>query len=286
MRALITGAEGQLGRHLSATAPSGASVLAAGRAQCDISEPRSVAAILESFEPDVVFNTAAYTSVDAAEDNPDLAFEINARGPEILAGATAARGSRLIHISTDYVFDGNSSTPYPPEAPTHPLNVYGASKLEGERLASAAAPATLIVRVGWLYSKTGKNFLSRMAAGTASGPQIKVVRDQIGCPTSAREFALALWRAAGAGMSGVYHWANLGATTWYDFALECDKVARELALSGRARGEIVGVESAEFPSRARRPRYSVLDPARLAAALGITPSLWTEALRAELKREN
>ncbi|HET7614910.1 MAG TPA: dTDP-4-dehydrorhamnose reductase [Gemmatimonadaceae bacterium] len=284
MRALVTGAEGQLGRHLVATAPRDVAVEAVGHEQCDITDPQAVARALESFQPDVVINTAAYTSVDAAEDNEDLAFLVNARAPELLARAAARGGARLIHISTDYVFDGSRSTPYPPDAPTNPLNTYGASKLEGERLAQAAASSTLIVRVGWLYSKTGKNFLSRIAAGNIAAPQIRVVRDQVGCPTSAREFALALWRAARSQLSGVYHWANLGQTTWYDFALECGKVAGELNLSDRSAPEIVGVTSEEFPSRARRPRYSVLDPARLAAALGISPSSWIEALRAEMQR--
>ena len=285
MRALVTGAEGQLGRHLAATAPRGVTVEAVGHEQCDITDPRAVANAFESFQPDVVINTAAYTGVDAAEDNEDLAFLVNARAPELLARAAFRLGARLIHISTDYVFDGLRSTPYPPDAPTNPLNTYGASKLEGERLARAAASSTLVVRVGWLYSKTGKNFLSRIAGGNIATPEIRVVQDQVGCPTSAREFAAALWRAAESELSGVYHWANLGQTTWYDFALECDRVARELGLSGRSAPEIVGVTSEEFPSRASRPRYSVLDPAWLAAALGVRPSSWTDGLRAEMQRE-
>jgi dTDP-4-dehydrorhamnose reductase len=123
-----------------------------------------------------------------------------------------------------------------------------------------------------------------MAGGNIAAPAIRVVRDQVGCPTSAREFATALWRAARSELSGVYHWANLGETTWYDFALECGKVARELGLGDRSGPEIVGVTSEDFPSAARRPRYSALDPAWLAVALGISPGSWSDALRAELQR--
>lgn len=284
MRALITGAGGQLAHELIATAPAGVRLKAVNHTECDITSQRSVEHTFDSFRPDVVINTAAYTAVDAAEDAPDLSFLVNARGAETVAASAERAGSRTIHISTDYVFDGNRSTPYPPDAPTNPLNIYGASKLEGERLVLAAAPSALVVRVGWLYSKTGKNFLSRIVAGAAASQPLRVVRDQIGCPTLAREFAAAIWGASEAELRGVYHWANAGSTTWYDFAVESERVARELGLHGRGFPQIVGVTSEEYPSRAKRPRYSVLDPTRLAEALHTPPAGWQDALRAELMR--
>jgi dTDP-4-dehydrorhamnose reductase len=286
VKALITGGGGQLARQLIATAPAGAELKAVSHAECDIADPFAVSRAFEAFRPDVVINTAAYTGVDAAEDAPETAFEVNARGAENVAAAAARADVRLIHISTDYVFDGTRSTPYPPDAATNPLSVYGASKLEGERLSLRAAPAGLVVRVGWLYSKTGSNFLSRIVAGTRTSRPLTVVRDQIGCPTSAREFAVAVWRAVEAQIRGVYHWANVGEATWYDFAKVCARLARELELPKRPETDIIAVDSDSFPSRAKRPRYSVLDPNRLAEALGIAPSGWQEALRAELLRDS
>jgi dTDP-4-dehydrorhamnose reductase len=284
VRALITGAGGQLAHQLIATAPADVQLKAVSHSECDITNPEAVERTFDSFRPDVVINTAAYTAVDAAEDAPELSFLVNARGAATVAESAERAGARMIHISTDYVFDGKRSTPYPPDAPTNPLNVYGASKLEGERLALAAAPSALVVRVGWLYSKAGKNFLSRIVGGGIASQPLRVVRDQIGCPTSANEFAAAIWRASGTELRGVYHWANVGTTTWYDFALEAERVARELELRGRAVPQIVGVTSEEYPSRARRPRYSVLDPTRLAEALHTSPAAWSDALRAELMR--
>ena len=283
MKVLVTGAGGQLAHQLLATVPPGITVKAVSRAECDITDQSAVQRTCEGYRPDFVINTAAFTAVDAAEDAPDQSFLVNAHGAEIVARSAQRGGARVIHISTDYVFDGKRSTPYPPHAPTNPLSVYGASKLEGEKLVLAAAPSALIVRVGWVYSKTGKNFLSRIVAGTA-GPRLRVVSDQIGCPTSAREFAAALWKAAEGELTGVYHWANLGSTTWYDFALEAERIARELNLPGRGTQQIEGVTSETFPSRARRPRYSVLDPSFLAERLRVSPARWQDALRTELMR--
>ena len=284
MRVLVTGAGGQLAQQLMATSPSNIALKAVGRSECDITDESVVQRTFNGFNPDVVINTAAFTAVDAAEDAPDQSFLVNARGAEIVARSAQRAGARVIHISTDYVFDGKRSSPYPPDAPTNPLSVYGASKLEGEKLVLAASPSALVVRVGWVYSKTGKNFLSRIVSGSAASQRLRVVSDQLGCPTSAREFAEAIWKATRGTLSGVYHWANLGSTTWYDFALETERIARELAIEGRAVPEIEPVTSETFPSRAKRPRYSVLDPSWLAERLAISPARWQDALRAELMR--
>ena len=277
MRALITGADGQLARELVSTASAGVELRSVGRAECDITDSEIIEKVFKSFRPDIVINTAAYTSVDAAEANRELAFLVNARGAENVAKAAELVGSRLIHISTDYVFDGRRSTPYPPEAPTNPINVYGASKLEGEKLVLAAAPSAVIIRAGWLYSTTGKNFLVTILTALRGSRALSVVRDQEGCPTSAHEFAVALWKMSGAGLRGIYHWSNSGSGSWYDFAREIAWVGQKLGLLGEE-PEIRPVTTAEYPRPAKRPPYSVLDSTKLAEALEVSPSSWQQAL--------
>jgi dTDP-4-dehydrorhamnose reductase len=283
VRALVTGANGQLARELVATAPHGVQLRAVTRAECDIVDLQTVEKVVESFRPDIVINTAAYTAVDAAEANKELAFAVNARGAENVAKAAELFEARLIHISTDYVFDGRRSTPYPPDAPTNPINVYGASKLMGERLTLAAAPSTIIVRAGWLYSATGKNFLTGILTALRSTGAISVVTDQEGCPTSAPEFATTLWKASAADLQGIYHWSNSGSASWYDFVREIARVGQELGLL-REEPEIRPVTSEEYRRAAQRPAYSVLDSTALAGALKASPSSWQHALRTEMER--
>lgn len=283
MRVLLTGAEGQLARELVATAPPDADVRSLSRTECDITQFPIVEKAVASFRPDVVINTAAYTAVDAAEENEELAFQVNARGAENVAKAAERVGSRLIHISTDYVFDGRRATPYPPDAPTNPVNVYGASKLEGERLASAAASSAAIVRAGWLYSSTGRNFLVSILAALRDSRSLSVVSDQEGCPTSAHEFAIVIWKMSGLSLQGVYHWANSGSGSWYDFAAEIAEIGQQIGLL-RGKPQIRPVTTAEYPHKANRPPYSVLNPTKLAEALAVTPSSWQQALRSDIAR--
>ena len=277
MRALITGADGQLARELVLTASAGVEVRSVARAECDITDSEIIDKVFKSFRPDIVINTAAYTAVDAAEENKKIAFEVNARGAENVAKAAELLGARLIHISSDYVFDGHRSTPYPPEAQTNPINVYGASKMEGEKLALAAAPSAAIIRAGWLYSTTGMNFLVTILTALRSSRSLSVVADQEGCPTSAREFAVVLWKISGAGLRGIYHWSNSGSGSWYDFAREIAWVGQKLGLLGEE-PEIRPVTTAEYPRPAKRPPYSVLDSTKLAEALEVSPSSWQQAL--------
>lgn len=283
MRALITGADGQLARELVASAPSEVQLRAVSRAECDITQSPIVEKVFESFRPDIVINTAAYTAVDAAEENEELAFRVNARGAENVAKATGLAGARLIHISTDYVFDGRRSTPYPPDAPTNPINIYGASKLEGEKLALAAAPSAVIIRAGWLYSTTGRNFLVSILTALRASRPLSVVSDQKGCPTSAHEFALAIWKMPSVSLQGIYHWANLGSASWYDFAREIAQIAQQLGLL-REEPKIRAVTTAEYAREAKRPSYSVLDPTTLAGALEVSPSFWQQALHGDMTR--
>lgn len=281
MKSVITGAAGQLGRCLVATKPPGVIVRAVDRQECDITDPRALNALFDNFRPDIVINTAAYTAVDAAESNKHLAFAINARGAGNVAEAAARCGARIIQISTDYVFDGNRSTPYPPEAAPAPLNVYGASKLEGEVRAAAAAPDALVIRAGWLYSWHGKNFLLSLMRLIGSSKPLKVVSDQTGCPTRAQELAAIIWKAAVAGLQGTYHWANAGRGSWYDFATEIAAAAQDLHLVDDV-PSITAVTSEEYGSPARRPKFSVLDSTKLAALLDCSPLPWREALRQEM----
>jgi dTDP-4-dehydrorhamnose reductase len=284
VKVLITGADGQLARALVFTAPAEMEVRAVNRTQCDITESSAVERVFRSFEPEIVINTAAYTAVDAAEDNQELAFRVNARGAENVAKAAESVDARVIHISTDYVFDGHRATPYPPDAPTNPTSVYGASKLEGERLVLGVSPRAAIVRAGWLYSTTGKNFLVSMLAALRGSQPLLVVRDQVGCPTSAHEFALAIWKMSGFDLRGIYHWANSGSASRYDFAREIARTAHELGLL-RTEREIRPVTTGEYPRRANRPAYSVLDANKLAGLLGISPSPWQQALRRDMARD-
>lgn len=283
MRALITGADGQLARELVSTAPPGFELRSVSRVQCDITDLPIIEKAFKSFRPDVVINTAAYTAVDAAEENEELAFAVNARGAENIAKAAELFGARLIHISSDYVFDGRRSSPYPPDAPTNPINVYGESKLAGEKLALAAAPSAVIVRAGWLYSTKGRNFLTTILTALRSSRALSVVTDQEGSPTSAYEFALVLWKASETDLQGIYHWSNSGCASWYDFAREIARVGQELGLLDEE-PEIRPVTAEAYRRPAKRPAYSVLDSTVLAGALKVSPSSWQQALRNEMRR--
>ena len=283
MRVLITGGGGQLARELVATAPAGVELRSVSRAECDITELPIVEKVFRSFRPDIVINTAAYTAVDAAEKNEELAFRVNAGGAENVAKVAELVGSRLIHISTDYVFDGRRSTPYPPEAPTHPLNVYGETKMAGEEAVRCEAPDALIIRSGWVYSTTGKNFLLRILELLRSGVTPKVVTDQRGTPTLAADLAVILWLCTSRrDLKGTYHFANAGDSSWYDFACEIRAVvAHERAATGMP--EIVPVSSAEQNAAAVRPRYSVLDSRALLDLLSRDARPWGAALRQAIK---
>lgn len=280
---------GQLARQLVAMAPSEIEFRAAGRAECDIVELPVVEKVFRAFQPDVVINTAAYTAVDAAEDNEDLAFAVNAGGAENVAKAAALVGARLIHISTDYVFDGERSTPYPPDAPTHPLNIYGASKLAGEDAVRATSQAALIIRSAWLYSTGGRNFLLRILELLRGGLMPRVVTDQRGTPTLAADFAEVLWCCAiREDLKGTFHFANTGNASWFEFAREI-RMLEAAQHPDTPLPEILPVTSAEYGAAARRPRYSVLDSTHLMALLRRGARSWEAALHyaiSELSAQN
>ena len=279
MRVLVTGANGQLARQLVATASSDLRLNAVTRAECDITEWPSVEKAFRSFRPDIVINTAAYTAVDRAEGDSENAFAVNAVGAGNVARASELVDARVIHISTDYVFDGMRSSPYTPDVQPRPLNVYGATKLAGEEAVRRESPNALIIRSSWVYSTMGKNFLLSILDMLRTGTTPRVVTDQRGSPTLAADLADVLWLCIKReGLKGVYHFANAGAASWYEFACEI----RALAL-GKGAGthvpDIIPVTSAEYKQAATRPRYSVLDSSALGRAVGHGARPWQGALR-------
>lgn len=284
MRVLITGAGGQLGRELVRRAPAAASLRALERAALDITDAGAIAQVIEQFQPTHILNAAAYTAVDKAESERDAAWALNALAPRALALAAARLGHcRLIHISTDYVFDGASAQPYLISDTPNPLNVYGASKLDGERAVLATLPDhSAIVRTAWVYGVHGRNFVHTMLRLMRERGAVRVVADQIGTPTAAAPLADMLWAlAARPGLTGLYHWSDAGVASWYDFAVAIAEDARVRGLLNREI-EITPIATEDFPTPARRPRISVLDKRSTIAALGFAPDHWRTPLRAVL----
>jgi len=276
------GAGGQLGRELERTVPTGVAAVFRARAQLDIAEPGAVAACVAETAPQLVVNAAAYTAVDKAESEPEAAHRGNAEGPATLARACAETGCRLIHISTDFVFDGTSSRPYRPDAATAPLGEYGRSKLAGELAARAALPSVLMLRTGWVYSSFGGNFVKTMLRLMSEREELSVVSDQVGTPTWAHGLAGAVWAAAARPqLQGIYHWSDAGVCSWYDFAVAIHEEALALGLLSRP-VSIRPITAAEYPTPAQRPAYSVLDKADTWRDFGLQGIHWRSQLRAML----
>jgi dTDP-4-dehydrorhamnose reductase len=281
---LVTGARGQLARAiagLQAQAPELEFVFAA-RPELDLAEGGSASAIIAQVSPDAVVNAAAYTAVDRAEAEPELAFAVNASGAGELAEAAARSNVPMMHISTDYVFDGEASEPYFEDAAANPLNVYGASKLAGERAVAAANPRHMIVRTSWVHSATGSNFVKTMLRLASERDEVRVVGDQIGCPTSADSLATALlqilkrWSAGDqAGQGGTYHVAGSSRCSWAEFASE---IFRLSGAAGGPTAAVVPISTDEYPTPARRPHFTVLDCGKFDSEFGMRLPDWRTAL--------
>lgn len=283
MKVMLTGAGGQLGRELLDTVPPGIDCVALSRSALDIADAGAVARCVESHQPAVVINAAAYTAVDMAESEPGLAERANTLGPAHLASACRDAGCRLLHVSTDFVFDGHSGHPYPPDAPTAPLGEYGRSKLGGEEAVARLLPDALILRTGWVYSRYGGNFVLTMLRLMSDRDDLNVVCDQVGTPTWARGLAMALWRCAGrASLSGIYHWSDAGVCSWYDFAVAIEEEARGLGLLEQPT-RITPIPASDYPTAARRPAYSVLDKTSTWRDFELEPVHWRCQLRAMLE---
>ncbi|WP_054032937.1 dTDP-4-dehydrorhamnose reductase [Desulfatitalea tepidiphila] len=288
MRLLIVGSNGQLGHDLMAQArqrgwmPTGADMPV-----CDITDRQSVERAIESAGPadvpvDIMINAAAYTAVDKAESEPEIAFAVNRDGAEVLARAGRDHQIPLIHVSTDYVFDGRQTRPYRPTDPVNPQGVYGKSKAEGEARIRQLWERHVIVRTAWLFGRHGANFVKTMIRLGKERDTIRVVDDQVGCPTYAGDLAGALLDAAAdvTGKTdgwGTYHYCNEGAVTWYGFT------RRILTLAGRYErirvGQILPIPTSEYPLPAPRPQYSVLDCTSFEADFGVTRRPWEAALQ-------
>lgn len=290
---IITGRNGQLGWELQRTAPAGVAAIALDRHALNIASQTSIDAALDRYRPDVLINAAAYTAVDKAEQEPTLAAAVNAAGPRALAEAAASRGIGLIHVSTDFVFDGSASTPYPPDASTNPLGVYGRTKRQGEEaLLTNSRRGDLrfaILRTGWLYSSHGHNFVKTMLRLMRERDEVRVVADQVGTPTWGRRLAEALWKMAvgkplltAKSQPPIYHWSDAGVASWYDFAVAIQEEALALGLLRRA-VPVKPISTAEYPTPARRPAFSVLDKSATWSALGLDPVHWRAALRSMLR---
>jgi len=279
MRALLFGPSGQLGREIvDRAARHGVTLLPVDRAMADLTDAGAVAAVVEQVDVDIVINAAAYTAVDQAEAEEEIAHAVNAAAPGAMARACAARGLPLIHVSTDYVFDGAGTTPWREADPVGPIGAYGRSKLAGERAVAEAGGQTLIVRTSWVFSPYGRNFVKTMLS-LAARPELRVVDDQHGRPTAAGDLAEALLVAArrmveepDGPVRGLLHFAGDGATTWRGFA------EAVFAEAGGPSPVITPVPTREYPTPAARPANSVLDCGRVETLLGIRPRAWRDGL--------
>ncbi len=274
---LVTGGHGQLATALGRSPD----VAVVGRPQFDFDRPETIDALFDR-HPTLVVNAAAWTAVDAAETDPAGAARANHEGPARLAERCAAAGIPLIHVSTDYVFDGDKGAPYVETDATAPTGVYGATKLAGERAVLAACPRAIVLRTAWVYSATGKNFLRTMLALGQTRDHLRVVADQRGCPTAADDLAdviLGIAAQAGAGwrdeFSGVFHSCGTGETTWHGFA---EAIFAEAARHGARVPVVEPITTAEFPTPARRPADSRLDCAKLADVFGLRQPAWRDSV--------
>jgi dTDP-4-dehydrorhamnose reductase len=277
VKVLVLGG-GQIGAAVVKAAPKQNEVIALTRVHLDIADSKAVAKSLAEIKADWVVNAAAYTAVDRAEDEPQIAAAVNDTAVAVLAAGAARQNSRLLHLSTDFVFDGTSGRPYLPGDATKPLSVYGATKLAGERHVLAARSG-IVLRTSWVYASMGKNFVLTMLKLMNERAQVSVVCDQIGSPTWAVSAAAAIWgliEAAAEG--GIYHWTDLGVASWYDFAVAIQEEALARGLLTRT-AAVLPIPSTAYPARAKRPSFSVLDTTSTRTVIKTPAQHWRHNLR-------
>jgi dTDP-4-dehydrorhamnose reductase len=279
MKVLITGAGGQLGKALLASRPRDAQCIGLARAELDLTDHAALRRAVALHAPDLVINAAAYTAVDRAEMDPDRAYAVNAVAVGELSAAARGTGAHFVQISTDFVFDGDTSRAYRPEDARNPLSVYGRSKAEGE---DAAGPAATIVRTAWVYGAEGANFVATMLRLMRERGEVLVVADQIGAPTCAQGLAAVVWKLGAARLAGIWHHTDAGVASWYDFAVAIAEEGSRLGLLPR-RPIVSPAASLHYPTPARRPCFSLLDSAQTREALGMGAVHWRTNLRAMLE---
>ena len=275
MNILITGCNGQLGNEIQLIEKNYPqhTFYNTDVADLDITDSAAVTSFVEQNAIDGIINCAAYTAVDKAEDAEELCMLLNATAPSYLAAAVGRRGGWMVHVSTDYVFDGTAHTPYTEDLPTSPDSVYGRTKLEGEKAVMGSCDRVMVVRTAWLYSEFANNFVKTMMRLGREREQLGVVFDQIGTPTYAGDLAEAIMTAVDKGIvPGIYHYSNEGVTSWYDFTKAIHRIA------GITTCDVRPLHTAEYPAKANRPAYSVLDKTKIKSTYGITVPHWEESL--------
>ena len=285
MKALVLGAGGQLGCELEDLTPSQITCLFLDRKSLDVTDDKGVRAAFETEQPDVVLNAAAYTAVDKAETEQEVAEAVNVAGARNVALACATVGARLLHFSTDFVFDGEATAAYKPDATTHPLGVYGRTKLDGEaQLLSSLPNNALVIRTSWLYSEFGSNFVKTMLRLMSERDSLGVVGDQVGCPTWAKGLARLAWHIAEKPIPpGVYHWSDRGSISWYEFAVAIQEIGIGLGILDHEI-PLREISTSDYPTAAVRPKFSVLDWTKVARETGIEPADWRSNLQSMLER--
>ncbi|HET9056472.1 MAG TPA: dTDP-4-dehydrorhamnose reductase [Chitinophagaceae bacterium] len=283
---LVTGANGQLGKELRDVASSYPQYqfIFLSREDLPIHHFELVRNFFEALRPDFCINCAAYTAVDKAELEKELAFQVNGEAVGVLAAVCKKKSTRFIHISTDYVFDGSATIPYKETSATNPLNIYGASKLDGERQALHFNPDSIIIRSSWIYSSHGKNFVKTMIQLMNERDQLNVVNDQIGSPTYAGDLAIAIMHIVNkcplsnvACKSGIYHYSNDGVISWYDFASAIKEITGSKCI-------IHPIASSQYPTPAKRPYYSVLNKEKIIEAFQLSIPYWKDSLKSCIEK--
>jgi dTDP-4-dehydrorhamnose reductase len=288
-KVLITGCGGQLAQALLADVPPEITAIPTTRAELDLADPAACRAAVEHYRPHWVLNAGAYTAVDRAESEPELAMRVNAAAPEAFAAALADSGGQLLQISTDFVFNGTQGFPYQPHQPRDPLGAYGASKAEGERRVAEQLPEGqyCLLRTSWVYGPVGHNFCLTMLRlhrqKAAAGQPLGVIADQVGCPTATHSLAAACWRVIQRRVGGLHHWSDAGAASWYDFAVAIGELAVARGVLPAA-AEVRPLGTEDYPTPARRPSYSLLDCRATRRALALPGRHWRATLAEVLAR--
>lgn len=286
MKVLLTGAAGQLGQALIASAPAGLELISTSRKELDLADKKACQDAVTDLQPDWVLNAGAYTAVDKAESNAPLAHAVNAGAPEAFASALERQGGCMLQLSTDYVFSGAQGSPYSVQQERNPIGVYGTTKAAGEVAVQELLGDQgrgFLLRTSWVVGPVGKNFALSMLRLHRECDELTVVADQVGCPTSTRNLAQACWQAIqfkdqGADIPPVLHWSDAGAASWYDVAVAIGNIGKELGLLDQA-AHVKAISTADYPTAARRPSYSLLDCFSTRATLQLPGQHWLEALQ-------